>query len=121
LDQRANKPRSADDDAQVDLGGPVGGPRDKDDPPSGASFVSWSALVRNRRNLEDELTAGPSAAAPLAEAPPSQPATSARSMLEDRGSVPPPPVPRPGWAGAILFGVALALALCLVLWLFGYR
>jgi hypothetical protein len=110
--QDASTPKggSGDDDAQVDLGGPVGGPRDKDDPPSGASFVSWSALLRNRRDLEDEK-------AP-AKSPPT--ASSARSMLEGP-RIPAPPAPRrPGWIGAVLFGIALALALCLALWLFGY-
>ncbi len=106
------------DDAEIDLGGPVGQARDKDDPPSGASFVSWSDLLKKRRDLENEAPPPPPGPQPP------QTVGSARSMLEGPRPAPAPapaPVPRPGWVGGVVFGIALALALCLALWLIGYK
>lgn len=58
LDQAGPHDRSEvvsdENDASIDLGSPTRDPGTPEGPPSGASFVSWTALINERKDFDDE-------------------------------------------------------------------
>ncbi|MBY0522845.1 MAG: hypothetical protein K2R98_05585 [Gemmataceae bacterium] len=113
------------DDAEIDLGGPVQSGTGDDGPPSGASFVSWEALLRSRKDFDNDAS-GASASDPAI----SPPGGSARLMLEGRAPV--PTVPRVAapiatvarsrsWFSIVILGVGLGFVVCMGLWLAGFE
>jgi hypothetical protein len=122
---------------EIDLSSPLGQPRDPSDPPSGASFASWTTLLPARGTKEAEeprVEFGPlpaSTRAPVAAAsergraavlpaPAEQPVRTARGLIEmPSGTHLPQPVQRGRWVPGLMIGAVVALGACLGLWLAG--
>ena len=113
LSQSDNKESPKDQgDADIDLGSPVFGGRGSDSgPPSGASFVSWTSLINDRKDFDDERPAKPAGS----------PGPSARAMLGAKSATNLSPGDSstrfPIWfyIAAVPIGVLLAVLLKLIL------
>jgi hypothetical protein len=99
----------ANPEAEIDLGSPVRtGPREDDGPPSGASFVAWSALLPARPTPAPTAEA----AAPRAlDFPATDRSTGDTTATPPRGS----------WTTGLVVGILAGMIVCIGLWLIGFE
>lgn len=108
----------AESEAEIDLGSPVRVGVGPTGPPSGASFISWNAMIRARKQSLQQGTLGPEAALAMEAAAANQPRT-VPCGAPDQGSTPAPAPAavsrwRAGFAGFLVGALAAA-----AIWLTG--
>jgi hypothetical protein len=117
-------------EGEIDLDQPTQAPRPADGPPSGASFVSWTSLLRNREaHQREDRPVEFSSPAPQVRVLnfPAGAAPDGGAIRTARGLMDMPPDAAPGvpvrwaWIGGILIGFLVALALCFALWAAGFE
>jgi len=84
-----NSPWGTESEAEIDLGSPVRVGVGPAGPPSGASFISWNAMIRARKQSLQPGTLGPEAALAMEAAAENQPRT-VPGGTPDRGLMPAP-------------------------------
>jgi hypothetical protein len=106
-----SEPSNDTGDADIDLGSPSLSAKGADaGPPSGASFISWTALINARKDFDDDRSADSAPASP-------GPGPSARSLLDASRPNEAQPAPTVGarpssiwfYVGAVMIGVVLAI------------
>lgn len=96
-------------DTDIDLGSPTLGSKPANEgPPSGASFVSWTALIGERKNFDDDRPADGN--------PPPSHGQSARELLGTKSATTPTSGRFPIWfyVAAVPLGIILAVLLKLL-------
>jgi hypothetical protein len=99
-------------DAHIDLGSPVTSDPGPNGPPSGGSFISWTALLR-RRNKGVDVASAPSRLPRFAIPPAAGQATAPPQAQQDRMPA------RNARLFALFVGFLLGCAFCLALWSVG--